>query len=529
MLKKYKLLAGYSILSGLLCLFFSLSFYACSDKNDIDSKQQVIARVGDRVITLDEFKYSYEFSFAPLRAGNNPKKVYLDYMIKELLLANEGYSNGLNHSPYVISRINRRKRNDLLEAFYHKYVYGRVNIPEDKLQDATKKATVKWRMIMWPVNSREEALQIRQETQNSSLKDYIGEQLKKQDVPLKNQKFFETDWLDFYDMRPEFLNSIEDLEIGKTSEPIPYGDGFLLVQILDINLHGIKEDELKYGVKREKMRQRLFDVQADSISSAVMDSVLTPREVRLKGPVLEQIVPLLYQWIQDGLPRYDSLLETIEQPADTAAEYIKSLGEMLDQSLVTTIDSSISVRDYLDYMNYYRKTLNQSSSEKDFRSRFITEVGRMIKNKTFIAIAEKEGFADSSAIRTDLEKWERKWTYDLQRYKFIQGLDVSDDELQDFYKNRWRELQIADIDSTRLYKYEDEAYNMLLHEKHMAVINVKLKELKQRYPVWINKELLQQIDVDSSSKSQEISVFVSKKFSGEFAVPTADIKWIHYK
>ena len=157
MFKKWKTLAGFKIMSGLLYLTLYLMFSACGEKKAVDPKQQVLARVGDRVITLDEFKYSYEFSFAPMRAGENPKKVYLDYMIKELLLANEGYKNGLNRSIYVTSRMNRRKKNDLLEAFYHKYVYDRVNIPENKLQDATKKATVKWRMIMWPVQSKNEA------------------------------------------------------------------------------------------------------------------------------------------------------------------------------------------------------------------------------------------------------------------------------------------------------------------------------------------------------------------------------------
>lgn len=370
----------------------------------------------------------------------------------------------------------------MLEAFYHKYVYDRVNIPENKLQDATKKATVKWRMIMWPVQSKNEADKIRQETQNSSLEEFIGKQLQKQDIPLKNQTFFETDWLDFYDLKPEVLDAIANLEIGKTSEPIPFGNGFVLVQILDINLNSIKEDELKYGAKREKMRQRLFDVQADSISSALMDSVLTPREVRLKGQVLDQLVPVLYRWTRDGLPQYKSLLETVEQQADTAADYIKSIKNLLDETLVTTVDSSIAVRDYLRYMNFYRKALDESSSEKDFRSRLITEIGRMIKNNSFIAIADAEGFSDSSAIQIDLEKWERKWTYDAQRGEFIKGIEVSEDELQDFYKHRWRELQIANVDTTRLYKYEDEAYNMLLHEKHMAFLNKKSTSLSNGTP-----------------------------------------------
>ncbi|KAA3616349.1 MAG: hypothetical protein DWQ05_11475 [Calditrichaeota bacterium] len=522
--------SGFRTLTEWLCLIFFLNFLSCSDKEKQDPEQKIIARVGERTITADEFKFSYEFSFAPLRAGENPKLVYLNFMINELLLANEGYRQGLDKSDYVVKRVKRRKNHDLLEAFYHKYVYSKVKVPEEELQEATKKATVKWRMIMWPVTSLGEAQRIKMETETetSSLENYISHQLKKQDVPLKNKKFFETDWMDFYDIRPNVLAAIENLEIGKTSDPIPYGDGYVLIQILDINLHGIKEDELKHGPKRKKMYERLFDVRADRISQALMDSVLTPRDIRLKGQIVEQLSPALYQWVQSGLPRSTSLLEMVQQPTDTAAGYLKSINRILDENLATTNDSSISVADYLEYMNFYRKNLNGSQSAKEFRERLITEIGRMIKNTSFIAIAEKEGFADSTSIKDDLRIWERKWTYDVQRGQFVNDLTITDAELQEFFKNRWRELDIANVDTTRFYKYEAEAHNLLLHEKHQALLEDKLTELKKRYPVSINYKLLQDIEVDSSAKSQEISMFVTKKFSGESLVPIVDMKWLQY-
>ncbi len=529
-LKENKTLTGIQTLSGFIYafLFYCLFFFSCSDHKTVSPGQRVLARVGDREITVDEFKYSYEFSFAPLRFGEDSKLLYLDRMIDELLLANEGYYNGLHHSRYVIRRVRRRKSNDLLQAFYQKYVYSRVKIPEQELQEAIKKASINWRMIIWPVNSRLRAEQIIKETEKSSLEDYIDQQLKKQEVPVKNKKFFETDWLDFYDVRPQVLSMIENLEIGKTSDPIPCDDGFILVQILDINLHGIKEDDLKFGAKRKKMYKRLFNVRADSISSVLMDSVLTPRQVRVKGAIIEQLVSPLYQWVKNGLPGNKSLIQTLQDSAGLSAGHLKKINKLLDRTLVTTIDSNISVRAYLDYMNYYRRTLNQSRSEKDFRQRLITEIGRMIKNKTFIAIAEREGFSDLDSIKTDVYKWERKWTYDMQRFDYVKDIEVTREELDSFFKNRWRDLDIANVDTTRFYKYEAEAHNIILHEKHIAFLKNKLDKLKLKYPVWVDTTLLKSIEVDATAKSQEISMFVAKKFSGEAVVPIVDSKWVGY-
>jgi hypothetical protein len=139
--------AAYSLIIGTLLL-------SCAKKDAQEiPEEQVLAKVGDRIITVDEFRYSFEFSFFPLRQGANPREVYLDHMINELLLANEGYHLGLHKSPYVTKRVKRRRTNDLLEAFYKKYVHDKVKIPEEELQDAIKKGTVKFRMMIWPVPS----------------------------------------------------------------------------------------------------------------------------------------------------------------------------------------------------------------------------------------------------------------------------------------------------------------------------------------------------------------------------------------
>ena len=51
------------------------------------------------------------------------------------------------------------------------------------------------------------------------------------------------------EIHPKYLKSISELKIGTVSNPIPYGDGYALFQILDIHREGILDNELKYGSK----------------------------------------------------------------------------------------------------------------------------------------------------------------------------------------------------------------------------------------------------------------------------------------
>ena len=514
---------------ALIFTLFAVVGMFCTKEKHIKPGDRILAKVGDRYITVDQFRYSYEFSLANFRQGPNPRRTYLKYMINELLLACEGYRLGLHKHRYVSSRVAHRRRNDLLEAFYTRHVYNKVRIPEDKLQNAIKKGTIKWRMIIWPAATLEDAKRAYVEASKSDLVDFIQHKIEQQELPINDKSYFETDWVDFLDVNPEILDAIKDLEFGKVSQPIPYGPGYAITQILDVHMSGIKSDELEAGVKRKQMYQRLFNIQADSIARAVIDSVMTPLDVRVKGAVVEQLARPLYRWIRDGLPKNQALDAAVREIPDSATIYMQKLKAILDRTLVTSRAGDKTVGDYLSYMNYYRKALKQSESYEDFKQRLITEIGRMLKNEQFERIAMQEGYLDSANIKNDLRVWEEKWTYNIFRHEITKDLSVSDKEIEDFFKHRWRELPIAaDVDTTRLYKYEDAVHNAVLHEKFIARMNEKLDELRQKYPVRIDEKLLNEIELTESPKAHQTSLFLTKNFSGEFVMPLLDMKWFSF-
>ncbi len=517
--------AGYYLL--LAGMFLGLS--GCTRNRSRDEGHEIIAKAGDLRITAKEFKYNFEFSLASLRRGPDARRTFLNLLIHEKLLAAEGYRIGLNQSPYVARRMKQRRYLNLLEAFYQKYVHERVHITEDQIQDALKKGTVTWRMRIWPVPSLEEAQAALIRARSAGFSEYIQEQLSKRDIPVLEEEYFTTEWIDFLDMNPEILDGIKDLEINEISEPIPFDDGYALFQVTDIHREGIKEEELFYGVKRKKMMDRLHNIQADSISHVLMDSVLTPMDIRVKGHVVQDLAPLLFQWIQDRLPSGMSLSEAIEN-ADSTRPYLKEIRKMSGETLITYSGGKKTVGDYIDYMDYYRRNLKQARSQEEFEKRLLTEIGRMMRNDTYIAIGQEEGFADSVGIRIqeDLRLWEEKWTYDAYRDRLVKEKSVSEDELREWFAHHWRELDLADVDSTRFESYRIEVHSEVLHRKQMAVIDEELKRLEKKYTVWIDEKKLDRIELLDDPGTNHISFFVMNRFSNKPVVPTVDMKWIAF-
>ncbi len=492
-------------------------------------KKEIIAKVGNDVITVDEFKYSYEFSFSPTRSGPNPRRTYLDYMIKEKLLALEGYKQGYQNSSYVKRRMSQRHYLDVLESYYQEHVHNNVKIPEDEIQDAVKKGSVNFRMRIWPTEDYDQAKKALAEARKIGLPQYMKKQFAKNEIPLDREKQFETDWIDFLDIRPEILNGIKDLEVGKISEPIPFNTGYALFQVLDIQRHGIKEEDLKRGTQRKKMMDRLHDIKADKIVHALMDSILTPMEIRVNARLVDKLTPLLFNWVNDGLPTGIYLPDVFKNPLpDSSKQYLKDIKGLLDETLVTYKGGKKSVRDYLGYMDYYRRNLKRKSSLEEFEPALLTEIGRMMKNDKFVELGEKEGYSKVDSVAEDLHLWQDKWVYDAYRIDQVKGLKATEEEEKEYFNKNWKKLPVADVDSSKFEKYRPYVRLEVLHEKQLAVLNQKLEKLYKKYPVWINEKKLESLELDDKDNSRNISLFVRKRFSNQAAVPTVDMKWIYF-
>ena len=524
----YSLIIRILKLSNVRIILILVVLLLLSCAKDKKLEENILVKIDDVVITADDFKYSFEYAFAPTKIGPNPREFYLNYLINELLIAREGYRLGYNHHPYVKSRVKQRKYDNLLEAFVIKRVRNKVKISEDDIQEAVKKGSIKFRLIILPFSSLIQADWAYNEASKTNLEDYIEKRLAKQEIPLDKKKFYETDWLNYLDIPPDILSEVQNLEIGKTSKPIPYNNGYALFQILKIHREGIRTDDLIRGSRRKEMEAHLYNIAADKLIHSIMDSLLTPMNIRVSSHIVNKLSPLLYLWFQDGLPRNISIEEAIVNAPDTAKSYIRDLKKMLDETMVIYKEGEVKVKDYFEFMNYNRRTLHESKSVEDFENRLLTEIGRMIKNNEFIKIAKRDGYEDSTWVYRDVKNWEQKWTYEIYSREITKDLKVSDKEMHDYFKHRWLELDIANVDTTRFYKYENDVYNAVAHEKYIAALDSALSVYRDKYTIYINEELLNEIELQDDPKSIRTSFFVRKNFNWQQVVPIVDMKWLYF-
>ena len=151
----------------------------------------------------------------------------------------------------------------------------------------------------------------------------------------------------------------------------------------------------------------------------------------------------------------------------------------------------------------------------------------MMKNDAFVEIAERDGYLDSAEVAEDLKLWEEKWTYEAYRFYLVDDIQISEEELREWFRLHWRELEVADVDSTRFESYRVEVYNEVLHQKWMEILGEELGKLSDRYPVWIDEERLRQLKLTDDEGGKGVSVFLLRRFDNRPAVPVLDLNWLY--
>jgi hypothetical protein len=217
----------------------------------------------------------------------------------------------------------------------------------------------------------------------------------------------------------------------------------------------------------------------------------------------------------------------VEKP-DTLKPYLAHLHSLMDKPLVTYQGGQKTVRDYIQYMDYFRRELKNRPGQTDFTNALLTEIGRMVKNDIFIEQAVKEKLDQEPAVQEDLRRWQEKWTYEAFRANLVKDIKLDSTQAQEFFKRHFKEIDIAGVDTTQFDKYRIETYSLILHKQHMDALNRQLADLRKKYRISIDETRLRKMELLDQDKSRNISMMVLSRFSGKPVMPTADMNWISF-
>lgn len=491
----------------------------CSKKPDPEDIP--VAKVGDRTITVGEFRRNYEFGLPHLKTGENRKLTYLNYMIMEEVLSEEGYRRGLEKSDRV-KKLEQELLDELLvEELFNVKVKEKIKITPEQVREAVNKSRVQWKLRYWVEPNEFYAMRVAAAMKEQGYAPVLEDILSRNPEVQLQPKDFETDYLTWLDLSEELLDAVKNVPIGDISDPVEINGRYFIFQVTDIRRSPVSEYD--YLNEYEKYRQILFYRELKKKAAAFVSDFMTPKNVVTKGPAFSKIAKALAEWKTAMDSTGTPFLASVEQ-AQNSNPHLYELKKSLDEPLVNFKGGGWTINDFLRRFEPKRVKADPSDNKK-FMSELNQQIALNVRDYFLSREAKKMGLEKSPAVQKELATWRDKWVYEEMRRQFTQSIHADEASAKDYFEKYREKYKIRWDDEPKFNEYKNLAMRDAYIQASRNLLTAKVDSLTRLYPVKIDTAVLDTITVIESAKSRWQSLQVFKRSSNRLAVPIVDPAW----
>ncbi len=449
-----------------------------------------VAEVGDRVITLRDFRMNYEFGFPSLKVGKElfeRRRSYLNAMVNEMLLANEGYRLGLDKHQRVEDNDRDMVTDLLTDALIQNEIVEKTTVSDNEIRDAINKSKVQIKIRYWGEPTKEGAEAARASMLSRGYAKALDSILSvHKDVPLI-PSMLESDYLNAFEVDPTVINALKDIQLGGISQPVQVKDGFYVFQLVDIRRKGIMEHE--YVSQYSTMKKVLLNLKYDEGITKFVGEYMTPQHVVTKGEAFWKLSEAMAEWIEKKDFERMSLRDAVKNASIDQKRYAE-LQAMWDQPMVTYAQGRYTVGEFLDIFKPSLRDMNPSNMEL-LRKLTNQQVALTIRNQLLAKEAQRRGLDKLPSVKHERQIWRDKSVYEEMRQMYVGDLRLE--------KNSAKTIK--------------------------EILTRKADSLRTRYHVSINYKIIDTLNIPESNASRWMGMQLFKSGSKKIAIPMTDGLW----
>lgn len=494
----------YFFILFLICFSSSYPQDFFLEKNS-DKRDEIVARVGTINITAEEFIYNYEFGPAFPKRKENSKLTHLNYMINEKLLAVDGYEKGLLEKEGVKEIYNDIESDLAAEEMFQKEIISEVKVTEAEIEKVILKKQTDYQ-IRWLYTSDLSQLEkyltaLKNELVFDSL---FNAQLN--DSVLIDDRMLKSSHYDIYKKNPQFAQIIDSLKPGNISEPIHTDDGWYIIRIDNV-LQNMITNETEYNKLKSESINVITKSKLGILSDQYVKKLLSDENPVIKGDVFNVLRSYLGKYILEAKKYSDWDLDNKLEAA------LKNLGLKRGDNypgliLVKCKNTGITLDEFLtwhrnreQYIKYLKNDLTAFSKSLE------NSVWLMIRDKLLAERAYQKGYNKSEWVTRQAGWWRDKVIYSAYKNELANSVLISSEE-----------QPLKNVNGKSRLDLNEELSKKILY---------KILELKKKYKVYINEDVLDVIEVSSENDKRAIDMYVAKRGSlmPRPAFPSIDQDW----
>jgi hypothetical protein len=495
-------------------LLLVLAYYA-----DVSSQSQkvgeakndsVVATVGNIKITIDEFVNGYEYGPAFYKRVKDSKKIFLDNLLREKLLALDGLTRKIDTTQSV-KEYYQAFRDDLAaEELFKEEIQSKVIFTQAEVDTVAKQKLIDVE-LQWLFAQGEDDIVRLQASLKKGIdfqklfEQQFNDSISIEDRTLKSSRY------QLEMKNPELGKIIDKLEPGITSIPVKTNDGWYIVYLKNIS-YNLMPSETEQNKVLDESRRAVTKMKLDRLSDKYVSGLILDQKPVIKRKPFQILRSYLAGF---ELPKEKYKEWTLDKKLEVALEEYKSTTQN-DYSKITLVelkDYKISLKDFLTWYrvrDQYVK-LDQKSFIQYSRS-LEQAVWRMVRDKLLCSIAESGGYYNKENVVEQSKWWLEKILYSSVKEEMINSIVLENKEI-------------------KAEESEAKSQSEFIEEELTKKLFRKITELKKEYNIKINQKLLDNIKVSDEENIKAIELYTIKRggLIPRTPYPTIDNYWARWQ
>lgn len=394
-----------------LVLIFSVG---CRRENDM--KIEVVARVADQEIKVDEFRQFYELDpnfgidstgFSALLDEMNK---FVDHYLAYIRAEHEGV---LNDSIFVIARDWEMSR-EMLRQLYREVVVSDIKITEADLKEYYLKNTimVHVRHLFSPdsLQAKEWLVELKKGT---SFEKLAFQAFK--DSLLSNNGG-DLGWMSLGDLDEDFAAGIEHLNKGEISNLVRTKWGYHIIQLLGrVDKVIFSEDEFRK--KRNTLRKKIKQIRSNELSNKFISNFMKAKNPQ---PVVRTLW-LLWNAVAGIEEEKRELSSTISFTNELILTTRSKLKPYLDKPLIKYDKGEIKLGDYLQSL---KKIPISNRPRFQTLDQLSNKIGIWVRDEFLLKEAYSRGLQNHLKVKEEIKEFMERQSYYYYLNKEIEDVTI---------------------------------------------------------------------------------------------------------
>lgn len=446
-----------------ILIYVQLSALLCDKHRESEPEEVVLARVGNKTISLSEFISRAEYTLRPRYcngSSNIHKKIILNSLIAEKMLAAEaGDTNALLRSESFQRFIEGRKQQAMRQWLYHKEGYEKARVDTSEIKRVYQLAGRKYRLNYFSINSDSIAAIVGAKLKaDSGLFRPIYSELSGLDtIPVREVDYY----LREHDIIHHALFS-KKYSVGDVIGPLKIADNYYIVMRVD------DWTDRRVFTESETAR-RWNDVKEDLTNQKALEIYEKYVAGVMKGKRLDFIPETFNRLVHIVGPQYFAAQEKgkefflskafNKEIDELETDFSGKIEEIIDEPLLKIDGKTRTVRDFGIELEIHPLVYrNKKMSKSEFANQFRLAIADMIRDKYLAEEAYKKGYDRVRLVRRNVEMWQ-------------------DATVALFHKNRYlRKFNPEESDPLKLINTYLNPYVDELQQKYSPQIEVNVEE-----------------------------------------------------